>query len=340
MLTADPKLDGRLDWNSTKAALVAQYPSPSFQHGVTAPTTDLGPHYWHKGLGLWLPVYQSGNFGFRASLGNRFKPVGNRTITFTTTPAVGDTSETLTANWSGASGRFLTTLSSGEQVLAKLTNGATTCTFLNATVPATGGSYGAAYALTKVATVTATVAGTAPIVGVANAYSVSASIGAAGSAVLGGAQTTSGVGTPDVPRNVIGAWTTSSTVTVAGADSQGLAQTETQTGTAFTGKKAFASVTGITSTAAVTGATFGTGNVLGLPFRSDSGDFFAARFNDAIDAGTFTPADTTQPATAATGDTRGTYAPAGTLDGVKVLVALFHVADNSTQVGSLGITPV
>lgn len=339
-MTANAALDGRIEWSGTKAALVAAMPSPGFPHGTLAPTSDLGPHYWHKGLGQWLQVHQSGNYGYLSNPLYRFKPVGPRAITFTGTPAVGDTSETLNANWSGATGRFLVTLSSGEQVLAKLTNGATTCAFLNATVPTTGGSYGAAYALTKVATTAATVAGTAPIVGVSNAYSVSASIGAAGSAVLGGAQTTSGVGTPDVARNVIGAWTTSSTVVVTGTDINGNVQTESQAGTAFTGKKAFASVTGITSTAAVTGATFGTGNVLGLPFRADSGDLLAARFNDAIDAGTFVVADTTQPATATTGDTRGTYVPAGTLDGVKVLALVLRVEDNSTQVGSVGITPV
>ncbi len=338
--TSDPKLDGRYDWFGTLAALSAAQPNPSFPHGTRANTTDQGPVYWNSTAQKWLPATQTGNNGFLSSQFYRWKPLGNKAIAFTAVVAVGDTTKTLTGNWAGPTGLFKVTLSSGEVVNALLTNGATTCAFYTYPTPPTVGSYGTAYAATKTATVNATVSGCPPIVGVANAYSVSASIAQGGNAVLGGAQTTAGVGTPDVPRNVVGAWTTAATVTVTGTDYYGNAQTETQgPGTSFTGKKAFGTVTQITSDTAITAATFGTGNVLGLPFRADSGDLFSMVFDKAADAGTHVVADITVPATAATGDVRGTYAPAGTLNGVKFLAATIAVSDTVSKFGTLGVTP-
>lgn len=340
-MTANAALDGRIDWFGTYAALVAAFPNPPFPNGTLANTTDQGLQYWNKAAVSWLSVIQANNFGFKSNPLYRWRPANQKgALTFTGALAIGVTSATLSSNWGGATFLYIVTLSSGQQVLAFLTNGATNCTFYPYPSPASGGTYGPAFALTAAATANATVIGQGPVVGSANGYSVSASIGAAGSAVLTGALCAAGVGTPDIPRNVVGAWTTSSTVTVTGTDYYGNPQTETQTGTAFTGKKAFSSVTGITSSASITGATFGTGNVLGLPFRASSGDIFAVMFNDAADAGTFVAADLTLPATASTGDVRGTYAPAGTLNGVKFLAALIKVADNTTQVGSLGVTSV
>jgi hypothetical protein len=339
-MSASAQLDGRIDWNQSKAALVAAFPTPSFPNGTWAPTTDHGIVVWNAVSQTWQDVNGGDdNYGPGLDLIYRWRPTqANIALVFTAALAAGATSATLTGNWGGASGLFPVTLSSGQLVNALLANGATTCTFYPNPAPATGGSYGPALAV-GAATANATVSGAGPLLGVANAYSASASIGAAGSAVLGGAQTAAGVGIPDLPRNVIGAWTTSSTVTVTGTDYYGLPQTETQTGATFTGKKAFKTVTGITSTAAVTAATFGTGNVLGLPVRVNSGDFFDARFDNAADAGTFVQADITLPATAATGDVRGTYAPAGTLNGAKYLSALLKIYDRFTQVGTLGVTP-
>lgn len=67
------------------------------------------------------------------------------TLTLSTTPAVGDVSETLNAAFSAtfATGTYQMLFSSGEQRLVTLTSGATTCTFTQA--------------LTKVATTTVTV---------------------------------------------------------------------------------------------------------------------------------------------------------------------------------------
>jgi hypothetical protein len=339
-MTASAQLDGRIDWSSTKAALVAAFPNPPFPNGTWAPTTDQGIWFWSVAAGAWLSAGSQGNYGPPLSPVVRWRPVGQLVpLTFTAVIAAAATSATLNSNWGGASGLFLVKLSSGQFVLALLANGATTCTFYAYPSPATGGTYGPAFAVLA-ATASAFVTGQGPIVGVSNAYSVSASIGAAGTATLGGVQTQSGVGIPDVPRNVIGAWTTSSTVTVAGTDYYGKAQTEAQTGSSFTGKKAFGTITSITSTAAITAATFGTGNVLGLPVRVNSGDINGAYFNDAADAGTFVQADITIPATTSTGDVRGTYTPAGTLNGAKYLTVELKIYDPSTQVGTLGVTPV
>lgn len=332
-MTASPQLDGRLDWYSTKAALVAAFPAPSFPNGTWAATTDQGTQEWNTVAQAWLSVGTTvGDYGPALSEILHWRPTSiANPLVFTAVIAAGATSATLNANWAGASGLFLVTLSSGQQVTALLAAGATTCTFYQYPTVATVGSYGPAFAV-NAATATATVAGQGPVVGVANYYSVSASIAAAGSAVLAAT-------TPDLPRNVVGAWTTSSTVVVTGKDYYGNTQTESQTGSSFTGKKTFSSITSITSSASITAATFGTGNVLGLPVRVNSGDFAAAYFNDTTDAGTFVQADITQPATSTTGDVRGTYAPAGTLNGVKYLTAVLKPFDTSTSVGTLGVTP-
>lgn len=302
-----------------------------------------------------LPGYQANINGVEITPLYFWRPTGNRAGTFTGALTAGVTSATLSANWAGASGLYQMTLSTAVVLSALLTNGATTCLFYPSFLltPVTGGSYGSPYAIPLAATSAFTVSGQPPVVSVANGYSVSASIGAAGSAVLGGANTGSvtingvlyaAAGLPDVPRNVIGAWTTSSTVTVTGFDQYRQVQTETQTGTAFTGKKAFATITSITSTAAITAATFGFGNVLGLPFRVSSGDITGIMFNDAPEASvagtSFVPPDLTLPATAATGDVRGTYTPVGTLNGAKFLTAVIKVTSRQTTVGAFGVTPV
>lgn len=285
-----------------------------------------------------LGNYQTGKPGHETHFLYKFKPVGNRVAAATANPAAGATSLTLSANWAGASGIYPITFPDGEVLNGIFTNGATTCPFLPGSFPqvtsATLGPYGGTGALQNAQTSTAiTVGGQPPVVGVSNFYSVSASIAAAGTAVLAATA-------PDVPRNVVGAWTTSSTVTVAGLDYWGYPQTEAQTGTAFTGKKSFSSIISITSSAAITLATFGTGNVLGLPFHTRSGDSLAWTFNDAADASTFVAADDTYPATTSTGDVCGTLTPAGTLNGAKFYTALLKPTDPATQWGTFGVPPV
>lgn len=303
-----------------------------------------------------LANYQGDKNGIEWTPMYRWRPVcgaglGARAGTFSAGLAAGVTSATLSGNWGGASGLYLMTLSSGQVVSALLTNGATTCLFYPAGAPPTGGTFGAAQAVLNAVTSAFTVAGQPPVLGVANAYSVSAAVALGVSAVLGGAQAyttfkdplsglTVTAGVPDVPRNVVGAWTGTAVVTVTGYDQYGQLQTEVSaSGTALTGKKAFAAIISIVPSANITGATFGNGNVLGLPFRVSSGDLESPMFNDASDAGTFALPDLTQPATSSTGDVRGTYAPAGTLNGAKFLGIILKVADRTTCVGSFGQTP-
>lgn len=73
-------------------------------------------------------------------------------------------------------------------------------------------------------------------------------------------------GTADVPRNVVASWTGTAVLTVTGTDEYGNVLKESSgSGTSFTGKKAFKTVTDIAVSANVTALTVGTGNVFGLP---------------------------------------------------------------------------
>jgi hypothetical protein len=70
----------------------------------------------------------------------------------------------------------------------------------------------------------------------------------------------------DVPRNVVAAWTTTSILTITGKDEFGETMVEVSaSGTSHTGKKAFKEITSVSSSASITSATVGTGDVLGLP---------------------------------------------------------------------------
>lgn len=276
---------------------------------------------------------------------------GARAGTFSAGLAAGVTTATLSGNWAGASGLYLMTLSSGQVVMALLTNGATTCLFYPAGPPLTGGSYGPPQQVTNAVTSAFTVEGQPPILGTANSVSVSAAVLLGVSALFSGAAGIANYVDPlsgltvsaavfDVPRNVIAAWTGTAILTITGYDQYGQLQTEVSgSGTSFTGKKAFAAVISAVPSANVTGATVGTGNVLGLPFRIESGNLITATFNDAADAGTLVLPDLTQPATSSTGDVRGTYAAAGTLNGAKFLSILLKVRSRVSTVGSFGQTP-
>ncbi len=112
----------------------------------------------------------------------------------------------------------------------------------------------------------------------ANSSGVSASQSvAAGAAFLLNGTLSDGSGsfcTFDVPRNVVAAWTTTSVLTITGYDVNGQLMVETSaSGASHTGKKAFARVISITSSASITSATVGTGVVLGIPaFVADASD--------------------------------------------------------------------
>ena len=136
----------------------------------------------------------------------------------------------------------------------------------------------------------------------------------------------------DVPRAIVvdsgGADT--AVITVTGYDEYGhlLVENITLNGvTAVNGKKAFKKVTSLSASATVAnGAFIGTTGILGLPYAPVAGGFLSGILNEnTSDAGTYVAPDRTSPATATTGDVRGTYLPAGALDGAnvyKVRVAL------------------
>lgn len=166
---------------------------------------------------------------------------------------------------------------------------------------------------------------------------------------INGALASGGIATFDVPRNVVAAWTGTAILTVTGTDAYGRVQTESSaSGTSLAGKKAFKTVTGISVSANVTGLTVGTGDVFGLPFRvTDAGYIVRAGWAGALadDAGTFVAADVTSPATATTGDPRGTFDPSSAANGSRRLVIAMaltglQVGPDATDLGVYGVTPV
>jgi len=141
-------------------------------------------------------------------------------------------------------------------------------------------------------------------------------------------------------------------MTVAGYDYYGQAMSEVITSsssvsTAVSGKKAFYQISSITSAGATgTAVTAGTTDVIGLPVRvTDAGYVIKVGWNNALlqNAGTFTAADMTLPATTTTGDVRGTFLPTTASDGTKRLVMSIAVpgiavGPNATRTGALGVT--
>ena len=126
-------------------------------------------------------------------------------------------------------------------------------------------------------------------------------------------------GEADVARNVVAAWTGTAVLTITGTDEYGNTVVESSaSGTSLVGKKAFKTVTGISSSANITGLTVGTGDVLGLPFYVSNSAYIVKELEDgaAATAGTLVGGVSTA-ATAPTGDVRGTYDPNSACDGAK-----------------------
>lgn len=147
--------------------------------------------------------------------------------------------------------------------------------------------------------------------------------------------------TLDVPRTV--SLTSTGNIsgvnfTITGYDTHGQVMTQTIAGpnnnTVLT-TKAFKSVTRVAVDGAVgTNTSVGTGQALGLPVVvPDAGYIVKAGWAGVLaqDAGTFVAGDTTSPATASTGDVRGTYLPSSAPNGTRRLV--FTIALSSAQVG-------
>lgn len=189
----------------------------------------------------------------------------------------------------------------------------------------------------------------APAAAAANNVSTSQSVTGAGTAFilngtlagtapvgfsLGGAT----VAVFDFPRNIVGAWTGTAVITITGRDEYGQVMTEVSpSGTAHTGKKAFKIITSVTTSASITAATLGTGGVLGLPYRPVVGGFIRGRLNeDTADAGTYAVPERSA-STTTTNDVRGTYAPAGALNGTNVYVVAYAVQNGPNDSDAYGI---
>lgn len=118
-----------------------------------------------------------------------------------------------------------------------------------------------------------------PIVADTDGIAASQSVSAGGSFSLNGATGA----TLDVPRNVTASWTTTSILTITGKDALGNTVVETTaSGTSHTGKKAFKQITSITSSASITSAIVGFGDVLGLPVAVEKVGQIIQEFQDGV----------------------------------------------------------
>lgn len=159
-----------------------------------------------------------------------------------------------------------------------------------------------------------------PIAASATAVCASQGLNTGVDGLINGASAALGVATFDVPRNVVAAWTNTAVLTVTGTDEYGNVIVESSaSGTSFTGRKAFRTITRVRVSANVTGLTVGSGVVLGLPvFLPDVPDVFREIMNGAAaTAGTVVAGDQAV-ATALTGDVRGTYAPNAAPNGTNI----------------------
>lgn len=138
--------------------------------------------------------------------------------------------------------------------------------------------------------------------------------------------------------------------TISGYDIYGQPMTQTLAGpnaNTVNTKKAFWQIVSIAVSGAVgTNTSVGSADILGIPIAvTDAGYFDRVGWAGALaaDAGTFVAADTTNPATAATGDVRGTYQPSTVTNNVRrlvlgILLPSSAVGPQATRVGALGVT--
>lgn len=177
-----------------------------------------------------------------------------------------------------------------------------------------------------------------PVVGVANDVCASQSLLTAGSpsALLNG--TTAGI--LDVPRTVNAAWTTTAVLTINGKDGYGNTIREVSaSGAAHTGKKAFKSITSITTSADITALTVGrpasTAAILGLPVFLPQAAMVLREMQDGVTAAAGTiVAGVSGTQTGTTGDVRGTYTPAAAPNGTIAFALLLAIPDPTYRGGA------
>lgn len=185
----------------------------------------------------------------------------------------------------------------------------------------------------------------APTVADVDGICAAQAIAAAGDALINGTLAAAGSFTADVARGVqvdsSDAGDTTQTVTIYGTDVYGQSMVEeiALNGTTdVLGLKAFKTVTRVAVDDALAGnLTVGTTKKIGLPYRPVVGGFIRGRAGeDSTDAGTYVaPIRTTSTATSA--DVRGTYLPAGTLDGTIVYTVVIAVKNGPVDADAFGI---
>lgn len=180
-----------------------------------------------------------------------------------------------------------------------------------------------------------------------NGIAASQAVATAGNLTLNGALVSGGVAIFDIPRNVTissdSGTDSTQTATFTGKDVYGVAVVETVTLTGTTtaqGLKAFKSVSQVAMSGSTTGSVIaGSGDKFGLPYRINKKGslqaFWDATWNNG--SGTTTVAVTTSPATATTGDVRGTYLPASDSDGTRTLALWIYMDDVDSNNGLYGV---
>ncbi len=149
------------------------------------------------------------------------------------------------------------------------------------------------------------------------------------------------LGVNDYPRNIVAAWTGTAVLTITGTDEYDNVIVESSaSGTSLTGKKAFKTITNITTSGDITGLTVGTGDVLGIPYflthESDVLGFYADTTEEKL-ASVFVAGVTTV-ATATTGDVRGTVNPDTTLDGSVNFYLWMYIRETDLKSDLVGVT--
>lgn len=142
------------------------------------------------------------------------------------------------------------------------------------------------------------------------------------------------------------------TFTVAGWDIYGYPMTETITGSSgapgtANGKKAFKAIASVTPAGTLSGSNVSVGmsDIFGLPMLATAQSALQGYWNNLItyNVGTFVAAVLTNPATATTGDVRGTLVPGSASDGSKRLTLFQHpslsqMITSGINVGMFGVT--
>ena len=174
----------------------------------------------------------------------------------------------------------------------------------------------------------------APITADANGICESQAITAASTGTIAGALASDDVADLGLTgRNVVAAWTNTAIMTVTGTDVFGNVMVENSaSGTSMAGKKAFKTVTAVDVSVDVTGATVGTGDVLGVPVYLSAGANVLKELEDNAAATAGTIVAGLSPATASTAttaDVRGTYDPNSACNGVKAFDLICALPDPS-----------